>query len=242
MVCEQKAGNYKNDDIRYARSNGYIVDTTVVKLFNSWAAALKPFLDWLEADRNKLGKIPLGSGIEISSKDIGHLISIEKETKMLQEINDYYGIKFESAQDRLNTLSQLAPIVELNATMSSLASILMKLANDVRFLSSGPRSGIGELTIPENEPGSSIMPGKVNPTQCESMTMVASQVIGNHNAITIANSLALFESNSFKPLIANNTLRNLTLLIDSLKSFRLNCAVGMSYIEKKIEENRNIRI
>lgn len=141
--------------------------------------------------------------------------------------------------DRIVALSEMNPIVELSATLSNLASTLFKLANDVRFLSSGPRSGFGELTIPENEPGSSIMPGKVNPTQCESLTMVASQVIGNHNAVTIANASALFESNSFKPLIGNNTLRSVKLLSDGIRSFRLNCAVGIEIIENTIEENLN---
>ena len=113
----------------------------------------------------------------------------------------------------------------------------MKISNDVRFLASGPRSGFCEITIPENEPGSSIMPGKVNPTQCESLTMVSSQVIGDHTAVTIANSSSLFESNSFKPLISNNVLRSARLLSDGLRSFRTNCAVGIELNLKKIEEN-----
>jgi fumarate hydratase class II len=108
----------------------------------------------------------------------------------------------------------------------------MKFSNDIRFLSSGPRSGFGEMTIPENEPGSSIMPGKVNPTQCESLTMVSAQVIGNHNAVTIANAAGLFESSAYKPLIANNTLRSIILLSDGFRSFRQNCAVGIEYIAK----------
>ena len=144
-----------------------------------------------------------------------------------------------SADDRIVALSELSKVVELSGTLSNLASVLMKLSNDVRFLSSGPRSGFGELTIPENEPGSSIMPGKVNPTQCESLTMVAGQVIGNHTAVTIGNSAALFESNSFKPLIGNNTLRSIRLLTDGIRSFRLNCAVGIEVIENRIEENLN---
>lgn len=167
---------------------------------------------------------------------------MENEQSILKELNSSLGTKFESSEDRLHSLSQLGNIVLLNSTLSSLSGILMKIANDVRFLASGPRSGFGELYIPENEPGSSIMPGKVNPTQCESMTMVASQVIGNHTAITLANSLANFESNSFKPLIANNTLRNLSLLTCSIRSFRLHCAEGMGYIDSKIEENKNYKI
>ena len=134
-------------------------------------------------------------------------------------------------------LSELSNLVQLSGTFSNLASVMFKISNDVRFLSSGPRSGFGELSIPENEPGSSIMPGKVNPTQCEAMTMVAAQVIGNHTSVTIANSSNLFESSSFKPLVGNNVLRSARLLSDGLKSFRLNCVIGVEVIEKTTQDN-----
>jgi fumarate hydratase class II len=149
----------------------------------------------------------------------------------LKEINHKLGLKMQSAEDRIVALSELTPVVELSASLSNLATVAMKISNDIRFLSSGPRSGFGELSIPENEPGSSIMPGKVNPTQCESLTMVCSQVIGNHTAVFIAHASGLFESNTYKPLIANNTLRNLRLLGDGFRSFRLNCATGINYID-----------
>jgi fumarate hydratase class II len=154
-----------------------------------------------------------------------------KESEILKEINSKFNLQLKPAGDRVVALSEMTPIVELSASLNNLASVAMKIANDIRFLSSGPRSGFGELSIPENEPGSSIMPGKVNPTQCESLTMVACQVIGNHNAVTIANAAGLFESNTYKPLIANNTLRSIRLLSDGLRSFRLNCAVGINYID-----------
>jgi fumarate hydratase class II len=143
---------------------------------------------------------------------------------------------FQSSKNRINSLAQLSPIVDFSGTLNSLASVLLKISNDVRFLSSGPRSGFGELTVPENEPGSSIMPGKVNPTQCESLSMVSAQVIGNHQAVTIANASALFESNTFKPLIANNLLRSARLISDGLRSFRLNCVVGINIVESKMKE------
>lgn len=161
----------------------------------------------------------------------------QKEDAILSELNKTFNLNLKPAQDRIVALSEMSHLVELSATLSNLASVLFKISNDVRFLSSGPRSGFGELTIPENEPGSSIMPGKVNPTQCESLTMVAGQVIGNHTAVTVANASALFESNSFKPLIGNNTLRSVKLLSDGIRSFRLNCAVGIEIIENTIEEN-----
>lgn len=160
----------------------------------------------------------------------------------MNQVNKEFNLGLESADDRIVALSQLSPAVELSGTLNNLASVVMKFANDIRFLSSGPRSGFGECTLPENEPGSSIMPGKVNPTQCESLTMVAAQVIGNHTTVTIANAAALFESNSFKPLIANNTLRSIILLNDGIKSFRLNCAVGIDFIDRKLEENINLKI
>lgn len=129
----------------------------------------------------------------------------------------------------------------VSGSLNALAATCLKLANDIRLLSSGPRSGFGELTVPENEPGSSIMPGKVNPTQCESLTMVAGQVIGNHTAVSLANAASMFESNGFKPLIANNVLRSCRLLSDGLKSFRKNCVDGMGVISTKNEENiRNL--
>jgi fumarate hydratase class II len=152
-------------------------------------------------------------------------------------ISDGQTYSFTSVKNRINSLSQLSNIVDLSGNLNSLATVLMKISNDIRFLSSGPRSGFGEISIPENEPGSSIMPGKVNPTQCESLTMVAAQVIGCHQAIAIANSSSLFESNTFKPLIANNILRSLKLLSDGVKSFNLNCAKGIDIIEGKMKEH-----
>lgn len=111
----------------------------------------------------------------------------------------------------------------------------MKIANDIRFLGSGPRCGLGELSLPENEPGSSIMPGKVNPTQCESMTMVCAQVMGNHTAVTVGGSNGHFELNVFKPLIIRNVLHSVQLLGDSCESFNLNCVAGMQANRDKIK-------
>ena len=121
--------------------------------------------------------------------------------------------------------------------MKALASDLMKIANDVRWLASGPRCGIGELSIPENEPGSSIMPGKVNPTQCEALTMVAVQVMGNDVTIGIAASQGNFQLNVFMPVIIYNFLQSTELLTDAIISFNDNCAVGIEPVEKKIVEN-----
>ena len=113
----------------------------------------------------------------------------------------------------------------------------MKISNDIRFLGSGPRAGYGELILPENEPGSSIMPGKVNPTQCEAVTMVCAQVIGNHNGITIAGSHGHFELNVFKPMISHNILQSIDLIADSTKNFALYCVKGLKADKKKIQEH-----
>jgi fumarate hydratase class II len=115
----------------------------------------------------------------------------------------------------------------------------MKIGNDIRFLGSGPRCGLGELSLPENEPGSSIMPGKVNPTQCESLTMVCAQVFGNHVAATIGGSNGHFELNVFKPLIIRNVLHSVTLLADSCDSFNKNCVVGIEANKDKIQKILN---
>jgi fumarate hydratase class II len=226
--------------LKVARSNGPWIDMKVKSMFSNWRSYLTPFLEYLENDVNKLQQIPLGSKLDTKNENVKNLLNQSEESKLLQELNKEFNSNFTSAEDRLVSLSQLSPIVELSGTLNNLATVSMKMANDLRFLSSGPRSGYGELAIPENEPGSSIMPGKVNPTQCESLTMVASQVLGNHVAVSIGNASALFESNNFKPLIANNTLRSLRLLTDGLRSFRTNCAVGIQLIEPKINENLSL--
>jgi len=128
-------------------------------------------------------------------------------------------------------------IVNFSGTLNTCAVALMKISNDIRFLGSGPRAGYGELILPENEPGSSIMPGKVNPTQCEAVTMVCVKVIGNHNGITMAGSHGHFELNVFKPLIAHNILQSIDLIADSSKNFALYCVKGIKANEKKIQEH-----
>ena len=130
-------------------------------------------------------------------------------------------------------------MVEFHGTLNTIAVSLMKIANDIRFLGSGPRSGLGELILPENEPGSSIMPGKVNPTQCEALTMICAQVMGNNMAVTVGGSNGHFELNVFKPLIASNTLRSIRLLGDGCRSFVKNCLEGTKPDEKRIKELLN---
>ncbi|KKB85264.1 fumarate hydratase [Devosia limi DSM 17137] len=155
------------------------------------------------------------------------------------EIAALTGQDFVTAPNKYAVMAGHDAFVGTSGALKQLAAALMKIANDVRWLASGPRSGLGELTIPENEPGSSIMPGKVNPTQSEAMTMVAVQVMGNDAAIGFAASQGNFELNVFKPVIAYNFLQSVRLLADSARSFNDNCAIGIAPDRKRINEHLN---
>lgn len=157
--------------------------------------------------------------------------------KMAQTISGYIGITFSSAPNKFEALAAHDAIVNAHGALKGLAAALMKIANDVRWLASGPRSGIGEITIPENEPGSSIMPGKVNPTQCEALTMVCAQVFGNDVAINFGGASGNFELNVYKPLIIHNFLQSARLLTDAINSFDEHCAKGIEPNHAKIDEH-----
>ena len=143
---------------------------------------------------------------------------------------------FVSAPNKFEALAANDALVHAHGTFKTLAASLMKIANDVRWLASGPRSGIGEISIPENEPGSSIMPGKVNPTQCEALAMLCAQVFGNDVAITIGGASGNFELNVFRPLIAYNALQSIRLLADGCASFAAHCAAGIEPNRARIGE------
>jgi fumarate hydratase, class II len=143
---------------------------------------------------------------------------------------------FREADNKFEALASNDSLVEMSGTLNTLAVALTKIANDIRLLGSGPRSGLGELSLPENEPGSSIMPGKVNPTQCEMLTMVAAQVIGNHTAVTVGGMQGHLELNVFKPLIGANVLRSIELLSIGMESFAKNCVEGIEPNRERIAE------
>ncbi|MGE0109739.1 MAG: class II fumarate hydratase [Bdellovibrionales bacterium] len=153
-----------------------------------------------------------------------------------EKIADITGLPFVSAENKFEALASRDALVEASGAMNTIAASFMKIANDIRFLASGPNCGIGELLLPENEPGSSIMPGKVNPTQSEAMTMVAAQVIGNHVTVTVAGSNGHFELNVFKPVIAYNVLQSIKLLADVARSFTDNCIVGIQANRDRLAE------
>ena len=154
------------------------------------------------------------------------------DIKICREISKLTKIKFYPAKNKFAALAAHDAIVNFSGTLNTTAVCLMKIANDIRFLGSGPRAGYGELILPANEPGSSIMPGKVNPTQCEAVTMVCVKVIGNHTGITLAGSQGQFELNVFKPLIAHNILQSIDLLSDSSKNFSQFCIKGIKADKK----------
>ncbi|EMD41748.1 hypothetical protein CERSUDRAFT_110324 [Gelatoporia subvermispora B] len=156
------------------------------------------------------------------------------DVKVAAEISNITGLEFKTAPNKFEALAAHDALVEAHGALNVVACSLMKIANDIRYLGSGPRCGLGELMLPENEPGSSIMPGKVNPTQCEALTMVAAQVMGNQTTVSVAGSYGQFELNVFKPVIIKNVLQSIRLLADGSRSFTKNCVVGIQANEKRI--------
>ena len=157
------------------------------------------------------------------------------DKKIIREISKICKISFKPATNKFAALAAHDEIVNFSGTLNTAAVCLMKIANDIRFLGSGPRAGYGELILPSNEPGSSIMPGKVNPTQSEAVTMVCVKVIGNHNGITMAGSHGHFELNVFKPLIIHNILQSIEIMSDSSKTFAMYCVKGIKADKKRIK-------
>ena len=157
------------------------------------------------------------------------------DKQIVKEISKITKLPFKVSPNKFAALASHDPIVNFSGTLNTAAVCLMKIANDIRFLGSGPRAGYGELILPVNEPGSSIMPGKVNPTQSEAVTMVCIKVIGNHNGITMAGSHGHFELNVFKPLIAHNILQSIEIMADSAKTFALYCVKGIKADKKRIK-------
>ncbi len=157
--------------------------------------------------------------------------------QVAEEISNLSGLPFKTAENKFEALGGQDSIVELSGALKTVAGSLFKIANDIRWLASGPRSGIGEILIPANEPGSSIMPGKVNPTQCEALTMVCTQVMGNDLTITVAGASGNFELNVYRPVIAFNIIQSIRLLTDACDSFRVHCVEGIEANEARIHSN-----
>jgi fumarate hydratase class II len=157
------------------------------------------------------------------------------DTAFAGEVASFTGLPFVTAPNKFEALAAHDAVVEMSGALNVIAASLMKIANDIRMLASGPRSGLGELILPANEPGSSIMPGKVNPTQCEAMTMVCSQVMGNNTTITVAGAMGHFELNVFKPVLIYNLLQSIRLIGDASVSFADKCVQGIEANEERIQ-------
>jgi fumarate hydratase class II len=206
---------------------------TVGQEISGWVAQLDFALDSIQSSLPgiydlAIGGTAVGTGLNAHPK-FGELAA--------SRIADITGMAFKSAPNKFFALSAHDALADLSGSLRTLAGALMKIANDVRWLASGPRCGIGELVIPDNEPGSSIMPGKVNPTQCEAMTMVCVQVYGNDAAVAFGASQGNFQLNVFKPVMVHNVLESIELLSDACASFNEHCAVGIEPNHEKIEQN-----
>jgi fumarate hydratase class II len=213
----------------------HLQDATPLTLgqeISGWVAQLDHGIRHLRTSRPHLRELALGG----TAVGTGLNTHAEFAERVAAELSRITGHPFESAPNKFEALAAHDAMVFLHGALKTVAASLMKIANDVRWLASGPRSGLGEISIPENEPGSSIMPGKVNPTQCEALTMLACQVMGNDVAVNIAGASGNFELNVFKPVIIHNVLQSLRLLADGATSFEEHCARGIEADRARIGE------
>ena len=202
---------------------------------SGWRASIDRDIEMIKSSLNPLRQLALGATA------VGTGLNAPKsfDTAVAEEISRISGTKFETSQNKFHALTSKDELVFAHGALKALACDLMKIANDIRWLASGPRCGLGEITIPENEPGSSIMPGKVNPTQCEAVTMVAVQVMGNDTAVAFSASQGNFELNVFMPVCIYNYLQSVRLLADVCTSFEKNCVRGIKPNRDKMNENLN---
>jgi len=213
----------------------HLQDATPITLgqeFSGYLEQLKKCISRIESALKEIYNLAQGGTA------VGTGLNTKKnfDKKIVKEISKITKIPFKTATNKFASLAAHDEIVNFSGTLNTTAVCLMKIANDIRFLGSGPRAGYGELILPSNEPGSSIMPGKVNPTQSEAVTMVCVKVIGNHNGITMAGSHGHFELNVFKPLIIHNILQSIEIMSDSSKTFALYCVKGIKANKKRIKE------
>ncbi|MBN4079971.1 class II fumarate hydratase [bacterium AH-315-C08] len=224
------------DIIKIGRT--HLMDATPLTLgqeFSGYTTQLEYSLDRINGCMPRMYQIALG-GTAVGTGLNSHR---DFPVKVAKQIADITGCPFVTAPNKFESLAAHDAIVETSGILKTIACSLMKIANDIRWLGSGPRCGIGEIILPANEPGSSIMPGKVNPTQSEAMTMVAAQVIGNDTAINIGGSSGNFELNVFKPVMIYNLLQSIRLLADSCRSFNDHCVVGIEPDKTQIEKHLN---
>ncbi len=231
-ALKKKSTDFK-DEVKIGRT--HLMDAVPMTLgqeFSGYVAQLDQCLEMIKNTLPLLFEIALG-GTAVGTGLNTHPKFAEKVAKEIATLTEF---PFKTAPNKFAALASHDPILAASGALRTLAASLMKIANDVRWLASGPRSGIGEIRIPENEPGSSIMPGKVNPTQSEAMTMVCVQVISNDVAIAIAGSQGNFELNVFKPVIIHNILHSIRLLSDAMRQFNHHCVAGIEPNHAQIKD------
>jgi fumarate hydratase class II len=234
-ALQEKAEAFK-DIIKIGRT--HLQDATPLTLGQEFSGYVQQIDNGIERVK---GAVPRLSLLAQGGTAVGTGLNTKRgfDVKVAAEISKITGLEFKTAPNKFEALASHDALVEAHGVFNVLACSLMKIANDIRFLGSGPRCGFGELSLPENEPGSSIMPGKVNPTQCEAITMVAAQVMGNQTTVSVAGASGQFELNVFKPVIIKNVLQSIRLLSDGSRSFTKNCVVGIQANEKRIHHLLN---
>ena len=234
-TLQAKAEKFK-DVVKIGRT--HLMDATPLTIGQEFSGYVSQLNHGLKALQNTLAHL---SELALGGTAVGTGLNTPKGYDVLvaEKIALFTGLPFVTAANKFEALAAHDAIVETHGALKQIAVSLNKISNDIRMMASGPRSGIGELVLPANEPGSSIMPGKVNPTQCEAITMVCAQVMGNDVAITIAGTQGHFELNVFKPVMAANLLESARLLGDACVSFEENCAVGIEPNHKVIKELLN---
>jgi fumarate hydratase class II len=231
----KKSKEFK-DVIKIGRT--HLMDATPITLgqeFSGYYSQIDHGLKSLKNSLDHLSELALGAtavGTGLNSPN-GYDVLVAKYISKFTKIN------FVTAPNKFESIASHDAMVETHGALKLIANSLNKIANDIRMMASGPRSGIGEIIIPSNEPGSSIMPGKVNPTQCEALSMVCAQVMGNDVTVTVSGMQGHYELNVFKPVIVSNVLESITLISDSVKSFNENCLMGIKPNKKKIKELLN---
>ena len=235
QTLSEKSSAFK-DIVKIGRT--HLQDATPLTLgqeISGWVAMLEHNLKHIEQSIPHVAELALGG----TAVGTGLNTHPEYAVRVAQALADLTGQPFVTAPNKFEALATTDALVHAHGALKGLAASLMKIANDVRWLASGPRCGIGELSIPENEPGSSIMPGKVNPTQCEALTMLCCQVMGNDVAINIGGASGNFELNVFRPMVIHNFLQSVRLLADGIDSFNHHCAIGIEPNRDRISQLLN---
>ena len=234
-TLNEKAQAFR-DIVKIGRT--HLQDATPLTLgqeISGWVAMLEHNLKHIDHSLPHLAELALGG----TAVGTGLNTHPEYAVRVAEELASITGQPFVTAPNKFEALATCDALVHTHGALKGLAASLMKIANDVRWLASGPRCGIGEISIPENEPGSSIMPGKVNPTQCEAMTMLCCQVIGNDVAVNLGGASGNFELNVYRPMVIHNVLQSIRLLADGMESFNEHCAVGIEPNRERISQLLN---